>query len=284
MTIAIDSGPYTFSIKGLSAPVVSELSNLYSERLTPETDGFYDFSLSIENTSPLRRFFRRQRIISVEGVKPFNPISDQHLLPSIEWAMNWAVAAYQHTKLSLHSSVVVKNGKAILFPASSGSGKSTLATYLGYSGWQMFSDEMALIDPNTLEVSPLYRPASLKNKSIDVIKALCENVNLSNITRGTHKGDIAHARLYTCGQFGHFVPSKPKFVVFPRYVPHKETTIRMISSVESFAMLLRNTFNYNIMGKQGFSALSEISASCQAMQIEYSDAHDLNDYLSGLVE
>lgn len=284
MTIAIDSGPYKFSVSGLPSNVISELKNLYQDRFSLVCDGFYDFSLSVEQTSPLRRFFRRQRVVSVEGVKPFNPISESHLLPSIEWAMNWAVAAYQHTKLSLHASVVVKNGKAIMFPAYSGSGKSTLATCLGCSGWQMFSDEMALIDPKTLKISPLYRPSSLKNNSIEVVKKFCKSAELSSVTHGTHKGDIAHARLYSSEEFDGFEATPPTALVFLRYVPKSVTTITAVSNAEAFAMLLRNSFNYNILGSQGFSVLSRIASTCEAIYVEYSDLEDMNDFLSELVE
>lgn len=284
LTIAINSGLYRFSISGIPDTVKKELITLYGELLTEFSKSmFYDFSLSVHNTSPIRRYFRRQRVIAVDGVKPFNPIAERHLLPSIEWAMNWAVAAYQHTRLSMHSSVVVKNNKAIIIPASSGSGKSTLATLLGYAGWQMFSDEMALIDIDTLCVNPLYRPSSLKNKSIDVVSRRFPNAILSNTTFATHKGDIAHARVHSPDDFLNFKPVKPVAIVFLKFVQGAETSFRTVSQTEAFAMMLRNAFNYNILGNEGFSVIGKLAESCETICLEYSDVDDVNNFLTELV-
>ncbi|MEC8965486.1 MAG: HprK-related kinase A [Pseudomonadota bacterium] len=283
LNISINCGAYRFRLNDIPPYIVTELKSLYGFNLTVGVNGYHDFSLSVKSTSPVRRYFRKQCIIEVEGVAPFNPISTEHMLPSLEWAMNWSVAAFEHTKLSIHSSVVVKNGKAILFPATSGSGKSTLATFLGANGWQMFSDEMALIDTATCEITPLYRPSSLKNNSIDIIKSLCKNVCLSATAVNTHKGDIAHATLYTPEEFGTFKPTVPAFVVFLRFSPGKVTTIMEMSQAEGFAMLLRNAFNYNILGKTGFETLSSVLNGSTALHVEYSDIHDLNRFLLDLV-
>jgi HprK-related kinase A len=283
LSININCGAYRFSLNDVPTHIAEELQALYRSNLTFGRSAYCDFSLSLKSTSPIRRYFKKQCVVEVEGVTPFNPISTDHILPSLEWAMNWSVAAFEHTKLSIHASVVVKNGKAILFPATSGSGKSTLATFLGANGWQMFSDEMALVDTATQEVTPLYRPSSLKNNSIDIIKDACQNVTMSPTAINTHKGDIAHAMLYTPNEFLSFKPTKPAFIVFLRYSPNKMTTIREMSQAEAFAMLLRNAFNYNILGEVGFEALSNVVNRSSSLHIEYSDIHDLNDFLLELV-
>ena len=279
MNISIDCGAYRFCLNGVPSNIVYELESLYGCNLELGGSGYYDFSLSLKSTSPIRRYFRKQCIIEVEGVAPFNPISTAHILPSLEWAMNWSVAAFEHTMLSIHSSVVVKNGKAILFPATSGSGKSTLATFLGANGWQMFSDEMALINTVTCEVIPLYRPSSLKNNSIDIIKSSCKNIVMSSTASNTHKGDIAHAMLYKQEEFATFKPTVPAFIVFLRYSPTKVTTVMEMTQAEGFAMLLRNAFNYNILGEIGFETLAHVTNGAKALYIEYSDIHDLNEFL-----
>lgn len=283
MNININCGAYRFNLDNVPKYIAEELRNLYGSNSTFGRSGYCDFSLSLKSTSPIRRYFKKQCVVEVEGVTPFNPISTEHILPSLEWAMNWSVAAFEHTKLSIHSSVVVKNEKAILFPATSGSGKSTLATFLGANGWQMFSDEMALVDIATQEVTPLYRPSSLKNNSIEIIKDSCQTVAMSEIAVNTHKGNIAHAMLYTPNEFLSFKPTRPAFIVFLRYSPGKITTIREMSQAEAFAMLLRNAFNYNILGEVGFETLSNVVNRSSSLHIEYSDIHDLNEFLSELV-
>ena len=56
-----------------------------------------------------------------------------------------------------------------------------------------------------------------------------------------------------------------------------------MSQAEAFAMLLRNAFNYNILGEVGFETLSNVVNRSLSLHIEYSDIHDLNEFLSELV-
>lgn len=219
-------------------------------------------------------------MVNVEGQLPFNPIAPAKILPSIEWSLNWCVAAYEHQKLIFHSSVVAKNGQAILLPAVSGSGKTTLATYLGAHGWEMFSDELAIIDLNSNLVNPVFRPASLKNESIDIIRKSCPSVTFSDVTTATHKGDIAHAKLYTQKQFRTFNKCPVQAVVFPKYVALSNTRVMTLSQAEGFASLTRQGFNYNVLGSEGFNTLAAVATSCRFYYVEYSDLADMSELLS----
>lgn len=283
MITTINSGKYIFRIGNLTQELVEQFSLLYLANASTTEPECWHYSIDVSETSLLRRFVRRQVVISVEGNEPFNPISASHILPSLEWSMNWAIAAFEHTKLIFHASVVVRNNKGIIFPASSGSGKSTLSTYLGANGWQLFSDEMALVDIGDGLLNPLYRPSSLKNRSIDIIREKCPSVTISHIAKGTHKGDIAHARLYTPEQFINFAKARPAFIIFPKYRANKETTIVELNKAQGFAMMITNGFNYNVLGEKAFVTLANVINNVKCYQVFYSDLEDMNDFLCELV-
>ncbi len=280
MNINIASGLYRYTVSNLPEHVHHQLKALYDDAVDTSDSTWSDFDLKIENTSIVRRILRPQCVVNIEGQLPFNPVAPAKLLPSIEWSLNWCVAAYEHQKLLFHSSVVAKEGTAILLPAVSGSGKTTLATYLGAHGWEMFSDELGVIDLHSNLVNPLFRPASLKNESIDVIKMSCPSVTLSEITQATHKGDIAHAKLYTYEHFKTFEKCPVKAVVFPKYVAQSNTKVMKLSQAEGFASLIRQGFNYNVLGAKGFDTLAAVATRSQFYYVEYSDLADMADLLT----
>ncbi len=83
-----------------------------------------------------------------------------------------------HTKektaqsLIFHAAVLAQDsGGTILFPAESGAGKSTLAALLAAKGWHFFSDELAVIKPQTFAVSPCPFPVCVKDGAVEFLSA-----------------------------------------------------------------------------------------------------------------
>lgn len=284
LAIDIDSGICRYHIEGLTQDAYCELKLLYDDAASDQTVGFVDYYIHLDDTSFLRKYIRPQKVVKIEGQRPFNPVSPAKLLPSVEWALNWSLAAFEHQKLVFHSSVVVKNGQAVLFPAVSGSGKTTLATYLGANGWQMFSDELSIIDLNTNLVNPLFRPSSLKNESIEVIKSTCTACDFSKVTKNTHKGDIGHAKLYSFKEFKSFVKTPIEAVVFPQFKRGSDTNISILSKAEGFAAILRHNFNYDVLGIDGFRTLTLIAQNSRFYYVEYSDLEDMAALLDEILE
>lgn len=281
----LSSGKYLYRLSGNITSVEHELQHLYPSSLSHEFS-IADFNIEIQQTSLLRSVLRPQVTLNIEGHKPFNPIHPSKLLPSIEWAMNWCVSAYDHTKLLIHCSVAVKNGKAILFPAKSGSGKSTLSTYLGLNGWHLYSDEMAIIDLTTGFVEPVFRPASLKNESIDIIKP---HVNLaehymSSTTQATHKGNIAHVRTMSRALFDTLEPCKIAAVAFLNFNKNQHFTVYEIDKSIGFAKIIVNGFNYSVIGEVAFNILVSIVNDATLLEISYSEMSDIDELMTELVQ
>lgn len=285
----IDCGLYTYRLSGVVNKLRTELSLLYPESISDERDNPDNnectptFDIHIEYTSMLRRFLRKQLVLNIEGQQPFHPVPPHKLLPSIEWSMNWCAASYDHTRLLIHCSVVVKNGKAILFPAKSGSGKSTTAAFLSLHGWRLYSDEMAIIDLETANVLPVFRPASLKNQSIDIIKPFTNEQQMSQITRGTHKGDIAHVRTQSRIEYNKLTPATVVGIVFLDFGLGQSLRTYEIEKSVAFAKLISNAFNYSILGEPAFKTLVKIVNQSVAVESSYSDMNDIANLLEELI-
>ncbi|MCG7638494.1 MULTISPECIES: HprK-related kinase A [unclassified Alteromonas] len=279
----VDIGDFNFQFFNLPNYVKRELYKLYESEHRSEVNGSIDFTIDLETSSFIRRFFRRQKVFMLDGQRIFNPVAYDKCLPSVEWAMNWCIGSYDHSKILIHASVVEKNGKAIVFPASQGSGKSTLSAYLGLKSWNLFSDEFAVIDIASGFVSPLFRPASLKNNSIDIIRSAFPNAMYSCVTKGTQKGDVAHVKTMNRLHFNSLQPAKIAGVVTPKYRKNSEVEILSLNMTQALSILIRNSFNYSILGDIAFKKLCTIASDAEAYAITYSDFDDIESTLHKII-
>lgn len=78
-----------------------------------------------------------------------------------------AAIAYQRRLMPFHASVVERDGGAWLFAGKSGAGKSTLAAALQEKGYAVWSDDLCLLDVNTLHVAPGVPRIKLWQNSIE---------------------------------------------------------------------------------------------------------------------
>ncbi len=97
-----------------------------------------------------------------------------------------SVAEFLHFNINIisgymgfHASVVEFGGKAYLFATSTGSGKTTLAAYLIHNGFGYLSDDMAIIDTESLGVLSVGNTIHLRRGGLDVLRAA--DVALGNI-------------------------------------------------------------------------------------------------------
>jgi len=273
--------PFTFSVT-TDIPLVKENAKLiyaeqYSEARTD--DEYIDYHLSVLKNSGVRRFYKPQARFFCDSREPFKPLNHSQAFAMLEWGMNWTVAAHELQYVIIHSAVLERNGKAIIFPAPPGSGKSTLTAYLANTGWRLLSDEMALVLPLTDRVIPFVRPVCLKNQSIDLAKLWFPELAYSSIAKDTHKGDVIH-----------MAPNKPAFdraqegaeivgIVFPKYAPLAELDIYQLSMQEAFMQLVHNAFNFTAIGADSFKTVTDLIEKVQSFEICYNNLEEVSLFL-----
>jgi HprK-related kinase A len=174
----------------------------------------------------------------------------------------------------LHAAVIECGGKAAILPAPPGSGKSTLCAALIHRGWRLLSDELTLISLADGRVWPLCRPVSLKNQSIDILRAYAPAALFSEVTHDTSKGTVAHMAVAR-EQLARMAEAVPAgWVVFPRYVAGAAARLTPRSRGDSMLELGRNAFNYALLGRAGFDALGAVVGQCDCFDFEYSALDD----------
>lgn len=275
---SIHTGLYHFDLITPVGAVTDAVNTIYGD--VPTSDDPYDFRMKILFDSFVRRFIKPQVSFYADQHSPFKPMPVSQAAAVLEWGMNWCIAANEYAKLLIHSAVLVKNGKAIIFPALPGSGKSTLTAYLGLSGWSTYSDEMAIIDPQNAFVSPLYRPVCLKNNSIDLVKSWHPEAIFTPICKDTQKGDVAHVKVMNWQTYAQLQPAPIVSVVFPKYSADTDLTIYQLTDTEAFNTLSKNAFNYNVLGQRGFLGVDKIIRQASKFEISYNNVQDVDEFLT----
>lgn len=277
-------GPFAFRIISDIPSVQAGLLTLYSDYHVMESEYFADFGVCITEGAGWRRWFRRQAVFRFDGVEPFLPLPVAHAFPLLEWAMNWCISSHAHQYLLLHAAVVERNGCAAILPAPSGSGKSTLCAALVSRGWRLLSDEMALVSLEDASITPLGRPISLKNQSIEIIRDFAPGAVFSAVTKDTAKGRVTHMKVPKPQLMRIAEPARPRWVVFPRYVANSPPVLSPRSKADSMLEIGRNSFNYVVLGKAGFDALSNVVRGSDCFDFKYGNLSEAIALFDGLVD
>lgn len=273
----INTGLYSFQLDSSLRFLIPPITTIYSDAVTPDSPA--DFLIRIESPSLIRQFVRPQVSFYCDQHTPFKPLNAKQAYALLEWGMNWCIATHDFTRLIIHSAVLVKDGKAIIFPAAPGSGKSTLTAFLALSGWSLYSDEMAIIELDSGKVNPLFRPVCLKNDSIDLVKHWFPHSVFTDVCRDTQKGDVAHLKVSKWHEYQQFKPVDIVAIVFPKYVKDKNLTIYQLNQIEAFETLSLNSFNYGVLGEAGFSAVTNLVSKAALFEIEYGSLVDVEAFL-----
>lgn len=139
--------------------------------------------------------------------------------------------------LDIHAGVVGDGDGAFLLPAGSGSGKSTFTAALVGSGFEYFSDEVALMN-ESMQVTPF--PLALCVKESGTQALLSYYPHLPDLDLHLRK-DTKHAR-YLQPPVGsvpaHGTARRIKAIVFPRYTAGAETRLEALSELDALAEFL----------------------------------------------
>jgi HprK-related kinase A len=266
-SLTLRIGPATFRVGSAWRAPVDDLARLYAD-YPQERDAIADFTVRLDPTSALRRFFRPSiHITGDHGLADAAPMSLAHGLLAAEMGMNLQMALGWRRHLLLHASSVEKDGRALVMTGESGSGKSTLAAQLGERGWRLMGDEFALLDCVTGALYPFPRLVSLKNKAIDVIASEVSESRMGPLLAATAKGDIRHLVPRADAVARMAQPAMPALLLFPRF--GGEAAVRPVGQGEVFMRLTQASTNYVALGEPAFAALSRFVATVPAAAIDF---------------
>jgi HprK-related kinase A len=282
-TLRLQTGAFVARVESRIPQLAQGLALLYGDYPLQGEDSFADFQLSFTEP-PWRRLLRPQVRFASDGFAPFQPLPRDQAFPMFEWAMNWCVSSRVQSYLVIHAAVVEKNGRAAILPAPPGSGKSTLCAALVSRGWRLLSDELTLVQPGGAELVPLPRPISLKNASIDVMRAYAPGWVFSPAVADTVKGTVAHMKAPGESVARAREHARPGWIVFPKYVAGADARLAPVPRARAFMRLAGNAFNYSLLGTTGFDTVAGVVGQSAAYDFEYSRLDDAIEVFARLAE
>ncbi len=281
--IRLRTGPVVTGIRSRLSEVVDGLALHYANHPVESDTDFADFHVSLSLPGNLRRWLRPQVLFELDGKPPFLPLPRDQAFPLLEWGLNWCVSNHCHQYLIVHAAVVARSGRAALLPGPSGSGKSTLCAALINRGWALLSDELTLIELGTGNVVALPRPVSLKNASIEVIRAAFPQAVLGPVVYDTTKGSVAHMKPPAESVHRALKPVRPRWIILPRYEAGAASQLSRLPKARAFMQLADNAFNYSLHGRKGFEALAQTIDACDCHEFTYSALDDAMAVFDDLV-
>jgi HprK-related kinase A len=278
----LKTGPFTTHVRTPFRDLLDGIAALYEPGQIVAPGDFADFH--IEVTAPLlRRWIRPKVKFVMDGDEPFLPSPIDQAMPVFEWGLNWCISSYANQYIVVHAATIAKGNRAVILPGVPGAGKSTLTAGLVHRGWRLLSDELTLISPVTGLVAGLARPISLKNESIEVIRAFVPGVQISRIANDTAKGRVAMMKAPPESVAEVAEPAVPTWIVFPKYLNGMPPVLERRPKAPILYALLRNSFNYGAHGRRGFERLADMVESCACYRFTYAlleEAVEVFDHLA----
>ena len=265
--------PYRVHVRSPLTRVAEGLYSLYRDYPIHLDEPCPDYRVTLD-TPAWRRWWRPQVQFHFDGFTPFKPLPADQAHAMFEWGINWCVGNHDHTRVIVHAAVLERGGRALVLPGVPGAGKSTLTAALCQEGFRLLSDELCLIDPDTLHITPVPRPVSLKNASIPLIQQRYPKAVFSEAARDTLKGTVAHMQPPANAVLQASVPAAPGLIVFPRYLVGHATDWQALERHLAVLHCVEQSFNYNLHGTRGFATLVALAKASHCHRLHYSQLNE----------
>jgi hypothetical protein len=156
--------------------------------------------------------------------------------PLVKGAL-WSAAINAHNFLFyIHAGTVGKGESCVLLPAAPGSGKSSLTAALTHGGFRYFSDEVALMEPDTFMVNPMPLAFCAKETGWDLLARYYPEI----LSVPTHIRSDRKIVRYVAPPADRIqkVPAAVSHIVFPHYDKGSKTELQPIARSEALGRMM----------------------------------------------
>jgi hypothetical protein len=178
--------------------------------------------------------------IYIDGVGFKEALPKNMVLPHLVTVLFVRCCEALKERLLFHAAVIAGGGRAAIFPGEAGSGKTTLAVALMARGYRVFSDELAVLNVESLCVSPLPLPMSIKSGSAEPLSRLYPGLADSAIHLRSDGKKVRYLSPTAIGRTGTADGSAPLAVlVFPMYIKGAINRLVAVDQVEVLRRLAK---------------------------------------------
>ena len=136
--------------------------------------------------------------------------------------------------------------------------------------------------PHVVRESPS-RKKILKNQSIDIIQHYSFDAVMGDVVMDTAKGTVSHMRPPQSSVEQSEKPGTPGLIVFPKYTVGAEPNLAPLTQANALMKVAENSFNYSVLGLQGFEVLGELVSKCACYEFSYQSLDEAKETLEALI-
>ena len=175
-------------------------------------------------------------------------------------------------RLLFHAAVLEKDGTTIVFPGEAGSGKTTLAAALMLHGCRFFSDEIAVLNVESLCVSPLPLPMSIKPGSVEPLSRYYVGLSERPVHLRSDGKKVRYLSPPPPNLTETFEVSAPvNCLVFPKYREGAENRLNMLDKFETMQRLAMTGSSNRDITNRDVEAMIALVEKSPCYEIVYSD-------------
>jgi hypothetical protein len=176
--------------------------------------------------------------IFVNGRKFFSLEQERQLGLGLMHAARSLLYAEGKYDVAFHAAMVAHGDRGVMLCAPRECGKSTLAAYLVAQGFDLLTDEPALLDLDSWSVAPLRLPFNLKEGSWPILRHLWPQLDCSPVHLRSDGAKIRMA--YPSQTARQDCPSQSRRltqIVFPHYAPSSPAEVESLSPLDMLRLL-----------------------------------------------
>jgi len=259
---------HLFSIQTGNRKLADLCSHLYpNSRFMDNGHADIIYSLKMRTDSVTGTIYE----ILVDGKKKHQTNRKSELFSHLEWMITCNTLLHLQEFFQLHAGAVVKGGKAILLPAGHGSGKTTLTLSLTKNRYRCLSDDIVLIDPESLMVIPFPRSFLIKDGAI---KKLAKS-NLIDKKKGYYcrSEDILYFNPDTNNKLS-VRKVKPYAIVELKHNCRFKNELRPVSKSQMCIKLLRQSFNVHNYKRKAVTILTGLVRESKCYSLKTNNVND----------
>lgn len=211
-------------------------------------------------------------MISCNGTPCCDRLAPAQVMPWLQMLLFDQLCAERDQRLLLHAAVLVRNDRTLLLPAEAGSGKSTLTLALAAHGWQVYSDELAPVDPLTLRADPFPLPVGIKSRSLEPLARWYPQLGQ---LPGHQRADGQTVRFLGGDSLalasGNAAPVEIDTLVFPSYNPDATTVLERLEPLAALELLARTGSSQRPLEEADIKALLILAEQRDCCRLVFSD-------------
>jgi hypothetical protein len=204
---------------------------------------------------------------------PVETVSDlegEEVLPWLLTMLFSELCKRQPHHLLLHAATLCREGRLLLLPGESAFGKSTLAAALATHGWELYSDELAPLNPETLKVAPFPLPIGIKSRSLLALQSYCPDLTDQAACR---RADGQLARYLAPPQIPladpNANPAPVAALIFPRYRAETATCLARLTPLQALERLAQTGSSERSLRSNDVEALLALAGQRPCWSLDY---------------